>query len=118
MNSDLFPLILKHIIKHIRCSTDKLSIVFMDNHESHLSLEAIEMARTHGLTIITFPPHTSHKLQPLDVSVYVPLKTHYKQAVNDWKLSNPGKRITIYDTPECLLFILFLIFLDIDQPTP
>lgn len=101
MNSDLFPLVLQHFIKHMGCSTENPAILFMDNHESHLSLEVIEMARKHGLTIITLPPHTSHKLQPLDVSVYGPLKAHYKQAINDWNLSNPGKRITIYDLPEC-----------------
>ncbi|XP_076035777.1 uncharacterized protein LOC143021873 isoform X2 [Oratosquilla oratoria] len=101
MNSDLFPLVLQHFIKHMGCSTEKPAVLFMDNHESHLSLEVMEMARKHGLSIITFPPHTSHKLQPLDVSVYGPLKTHYKQAVNDWNLSSPGKRITIYDLPEC-----------------
>lgn len=101
MNSEVFPLALKHFIKHIGCSKDNPAILFMDNHESHLSLEVIDAARDHGLSIITFPPHTSHKLQPLDVSVYGPLKTHYKKAVNEWNLSNPGKRITIYDLPEC-----------------
>ena len=74
----------------------------MDNHESHLGLDVLEIAQSNGLSILTFPPHTSHRLQPLDVSVYGPLKAHYKKAVNEWNLSFPGKRITIYDLPECL----------------
>ena len=83
------------------CSIENPAVVFMDNHESHFGIEVIEMARMSGLSIITFPPHTSHKLQPLDVAVYDPLKCHYKKVVNEWNLSHPACRITIYDLPEC-----------------
>ena len=93
---------LRHFIHHIGCSREKPAILFMDNHESHLGVQVLEIARTNGLTILTFPPHTSHRLQPLDVSVYGPLKAYYKKAVNEWNVSSPGKRITIYDLPECL----------------
>ena len=33
------------------------------------------VARENGIHIVTFPPHCSHKLQYLDISVYGPLKT-------------------------------------------
>ena len=101
MNSELFPRVLNHFIKHMDCSIENPAVVFMDNHESHFGIEVIEMARMIGLSIITFPPHTSHKLQPLDVAVYGPLKCHYKKALNEWNLSHPACRITIYDLPEC-----------------
>ncbi|KAG1696941.1 hypothetical protein GQR58_006140 [Nymphon striatum] len=58
------------------------AILLMDNHESHLSLEVMDMARENGLTIVTFPPHCSHRLQPLDVSFYGPLKSYYKKKQN------------------------------------
>ena len=73
----------------------------MDNHDSHIGIDIIEMARANGLSIITFPPHTSHKLQPLDVTVYGPLMCHYQKAMDEWNLSHPGSRIAIYDLPEC-----------------
>ena len=101
MNGKLFPRVLNHFIKHMGCSIENPAVVFMDNHESHFDTKVIEMARMSGLSIITFPPHTSHKLQPLDVAVYGPLKCHYKKAVNEWNLSHPASRITIYDLPEC-----------------
>ena len=101
MNGELFPHVLNHFIKHLRCSIENPAVVFMDNHENHLGIEVIEIARMSGMSIITFPPHTSHKLQPLDVAVYGPLKCHYKKAVNEWNLSQPASRITIYDLPEC-----------------
>ena len=76
MNGELFPRVLNHFIKHMGCSIENPTVVFMDNHESHFGIEVIEMARMSGLSIITFPPHTSHKLQPLDVAVCGPLKCH------------------------------------------
>ena len=73
----------------------------MDNHESYLSLNVYDIAKENGLIILTFPPHWSHKLQPLDVSVYGPLKGYYNRAVSEWMISNPGQWVTIYDIPGC-----------------
>ncbi len=101
MNSELFPEVLEHFIVHMGCSVQKPAVLPCDNHESHLSIRVINMARENGLTIITFPPHCSHRLQPLDVSVFGPLKSHFKTAVNEWNLNHPGTRITIYDLPQC-----------------
>ena len=101
MNGELFPRVLDHFIKQMCCSTQNPAILSMDNHDSRLDIDIIEMARANGLSIITFPPHTSHKLQPLDMTVFGPLKCHYKNAVEEWNLSHPGSRITTFDLPEC-----------------
>lgn len=67
MNGDLFVDVMKHFIKHSSASKDNQALLIMDNHESHLSLEAIELAKSSGVTILTLHPHTTAKLQPLDV---------------------------------------------------
>ncbi|CAG5035738.1 unnamed protein product [Parnassius apollo] len=51
--------------------------------------------------MFTFPPHTSHKLQPLDRTVFGPLKKYYNKACNDWLLQHPGTPLTIYNVAEC-----------------
>lgn len=104
MNSELFITVMAHFIKNMQCSLEKPAVLFMDNHESHLSLEVVDMARENGLTIVTFPPHCSHRLQPLDVSVYGPFKTYYRKSVDEWNLSNPGQRISIYNLPTCFSY--------------
>ena len=101
INAELFPQVLAHFNKHIACSKVKPALLLMDNHDSHCSLEVVDLDRENGLTIVTFPPHCSHMLQPLDVSVYVPLKKHYSAAVNELNLSHPDRRITIYDLTAC-----------------
>ena len=63
----------------------------MDNHESHLSYAALELAKKNNIHIITLPPHTSNKTQPLDRSVFRPLKS-----ADAWMLQTPGKQIPIY----------------------
>jgi hypothetical protein len=47
-----------------------------------------------GLDLITLPSHTSHRLQPLDVSVFASFKRafwHYRDA---WTLQNRGQGAT------------------------
>ncbi len=39
------------------------------------------MARKNHVIIISLPPHTSHKLQPLDCSYIRPLKTYFSEEV-------------------------------------
>ena len=97
MTSKNFLQVLQHFALNSRCSSDHKVLLIMDNHESHLSLEAINYAREHGIVILTLPPHTSNKLQPLDRAIFGPFKTYYNQGVNAWMLENPGRPITTYD---------------------
>lgn len=79
-NSDVFLEFLNHFIKHVKPSKDDKVLLIMDNHESHISIDAIELARENGIIMLTIPPHTSHKLQPLDRGVFGPFKTYYNDA--------------------------------------
>ena len=45
MNSELFPKVLEHFIEHMDVSVTKRGVLVMDNHESHISVEVVEMAR-------------------------------------------------------------------------
>ncbi|CAH2089142.1 unnamed protein product [Euphydryas editha] len=100
-NSDKFEDFLQHFIKHVRPTNDNKVLLIMDNHESHISIKSIELAKKNGIVMFTFPPHTSHKLQPLDRTVFGPLKKYYNKACNDWLLQHPGTPLTIYNVAEC-----------------
>lgn len=99
MTGDIFLNVVKHIQHHTGSSKERRILILLDNHESHCTIETIVFCRDNGITLLSFPPHTSHRLQPLDVAVYGPFKAHLKSAFNDWMSSNPGKQITIYDIP-------------------
>ncbi|CAM1296348.1 Uncharacterised protein r2_g568 [Pycnogonum litorale] len=49
-------------------------------------------------SFLLFPPHCSHRLQPLDRSVFGPFK-NINSASDSWILNHPGKTMTIYDIP-------------------
>ena len=94
-----FRVFMEHFVKHVRPSKDNRVLLLLDNHESHLTASTISYAKESGIILLSFPPHCSHKLQPLDRTVYGPLKKYVSAAQESWLRSNPGKIMTIYDTP-------------------
>ena len=97
-----FVVFMKHFIAHSHCTATNPVLLFLDNHGSHLSIEAIQLAKDNGAVMLSFPPHCSHRLQPLDRSVYGPFKRFVSSAQDAWMRNNPGKVMTIYDIP-CLV---------------
>jgi len=69
----------------------------MGYHSSHKSLEAIDIARSQGLVLICLPPHTTHRMQPLDRTICGPLKVNYNAECGKWVTQNGGRPITQYD---------------------
>ena len=100
MTGELFIHVLKHFIDHMNVSLEQPAILILDNHTSHITIEAIDLARNHGLSLLTLPPHCSHRLQPLDVAVYGPLKKFFSLFADAWQTSHPGLPITIYEIAE------------------
>lgn len=100
MTADLFLKVLRHIVNHTRCSRENKILLTVDNHGSHTSVDAILFCRQNGIVLLSFPPHTTHRLQPLDVGIYSPFKTKLAVAFNDWMLSHPGRTISIRNIAE------------------
>ena len=46
--------------------------------------------------MISFPSHTTHKLQPLNKTYFGPLRQYYGQARDRWMVNHPGKRTCFY----------------------
>ena len=95
MNNALFAHVLQHLIQTTRCSLENPVILTMNNHQRRTSVNALKLAKDHGVNILTLPPHTSHKTQPLDRTVFGPLKVYFISAANSWMMINPGRHITI-----------------------
>ena len=51
----------------------------VDGHASHISTEFIKFCNEKKIIPLCLPPHTTHLLQPLDVSVFGPLSREYKK---------------------------------------
>lgn len=71
--------------------------MILDNHCSHISLQVYEFCKSNGICVVTLPPHTSHKLQPLDLTFFGPLKNAFNRECDLFLKSNPHEKITMYD---------------------
>lgn len=90
MNDDIFELWLKTCFLpatvHLR-HTGPVAL-YLDNFGSHTTLEVLRTCQQHNIILVGLPPHSSHILQPLDVSVNGPLKQHFKNAIGWWRLKD------------------------------
>ncbi|XP_045506216.1 uncharacterized protein LOC123702483 [Colias croceus] len=94
INEDLFTKWLRHFAKNIGAHKQNLALLILDNHCSHQSLDAYEFCRENGIHLLSLPPHTSHKMQPLDVTFYGPLKSAYSRECDLFMKMHPFEKIT------------------------
>jgi hypothetical protein len=59
-----------------------------------VTLEVVREAQQAGLDLLTLPSHTSHALQLLDVTVFKPFKTHFREYRNFWTSRNMHQKTT------------------------
>lgn len=102
MTASNFLRFLEHLKKNVRCSKENPCLIILDNHESHISIESINYSKNNGIHLLTIPPHTSQKLQPLDRIVFSSLKSHYNTTCDDWMFAHPACTLTIYELAACL----------------
>lgn len=88
----------RHFINIVKPTTEDPVVLLLDGHYSHTrNLDIIEMGRAHGVNIICFPPHTTHKLQPLDVAFMAPFKRYYSAEIENWLQSHKYQRVSDKD---------------------
>ncbi|XP_030746032.1 uncharacterized protein LOC115874874 [Sitophilus oryzae] len=96
VNSELFVQWLKHFKKHVRTSAENQVLLILDNHSSHISLKCVTYAKNNYIHLLSLPPHSSHKMQPLDRTVFKVLKDYYGNYCEQWMSTHPGRIITQY----------------------
>lgn len=71
--------------------------MLLDGHTTHsINLDVFNLAREHGVIFLQLPKHTTHRLQPLDVSFFKPFNEYYNEAVERYLRINPGSCVTQY----------------------
>ena len=96
MTKENFVKVIDHFVKFSHSSQQSPTVLVMDNHISHVSLGALEHAKKNGVYVVTLPPHTSQKSQPLDRTVFGPMKTYFNAEANALMMRRAATPITIY----------------------
>ena len=73
IDQDIFLEFLRHFNKHRVHIEGKQCLLFLDGHKSHVNVEAAEFCVESGIELLCLPPHSTHRLQPLD--------THYNKVL-------------------------------------
>jgi hypothetical protein len=70
-------------------------LLIVDGHSSHLNLKFIDYCDKNRIILAVLPPHSTHRLQPLDVGVFSPLANAYSNGIDELMHSSFGfSRIT------------------------
>ena len=86
-----------HITKFVKPTEAEPVILIIDGHHSHTrNIQVIEKCRSNHVAIICLPPHSTAKMQPLDVGFMKPMKTYYAQEISNWLRNCPGRVVTHY----------------------
>lgn len=96
MQKEIFERWLQKFIIYTNASKDRPILLILNGHSTHTkSNELIKMARNNGVILLCFPPHCTHKLQPLNVGSMKPLSTYYDKETTNWLRTNGGNIITL-----------------------
>lgn len=75
-------------------------LLILDGHNSHTTLKFALYAESRNIAVLILPPHTTQRLQPLDVGVFSHLAYAWKKEVKLWDSTGGCIRknnlITIY----------------------
>ncbi|KKA16199.1 hypothetical protein T310_10219, partial [Rasamsonia emersonii CBS 393.64] len=65
------------------CTVGRYRLLILDGHSSHATAEFDKFCTERKIIPLYMPPHSSHLLQPLDVSCFSPLKCLYGQKTQE-----------------------------------
>lgn len=68
-------------------------LLIYDGHSTHVDQKIVKLAKENNVTILKLPPHTSHLLQPLDLSVFKSFKTTWDAKLVAWQRQNTGVKL-------------------------
>ncbi|CAG4990969.1 unnamed protein product [Parnassius apollo] len=77
-------------------------LLIYDGHSTHVDLKVIELAISENVTILKLPPHSSHILQPLDVSGMKSMKDRWEEALVKWQRLHIGAKLPKSEFPRII----------------
>jgi hypothetical protein len=96
INEEAFEFWFDHFLNSVRPqSMPQPVLLVMDGHSSHTrNLNVLLKARDNNVIMLCLPSHCTHRLQPLDVSFFKSLNSHYDDfAVRKWLRDHPGRKV-------------------------
>ena len=68
-------------------------ILFIDGHASHMTLHLSQFCSSKQIELVALYPNSTHLIQAMDVVVFKPLKTYWKNSIRRWRVENNGNKV-------------------------
>jgi len=81
-------------------SPNNRHLLILDGHGRHMDVQTIEEANNLGIDLLTLPAHTTHRLQPVDVSVFGPFNNYFRSGRIVWMAKNPRVEVKMFELAE------------------
>src|SRR5450755_3337408 len=65
-------------------------LLIVDGHSSHVNMAFLKLADRMRIIIGIMPPHSTHRIQPLDIGMFRPLSIAYTNQLNQLQHSSLG----------------------------
>jgi hypothetical protein len=94
-------------LRHTKCGNE-WRLLIVDGHSSHLNMAFITICEEEKVILAILPPHSTHRLQPLDVGVFSPLAKAYSDSLdrfiqhgNGWEKMNKANFWAVFYPAWC-----------------
>jgi hypothetical protein len=93
INEEIFMAWLEHFCKFVKPTRETLILLIIDSNGFHKTLKAFIFCRGKWIIVLTIPVHISHRLQPLGLTFFRPLKTVYNRKCNIFMKANGFEKL-------------------------
>lgn len=106
MTAEGFLQFMEHFVFYAKPTKERPVLLILDNHFSHIDINILDFCKDNNITLLSFPPHCSHALQPLDRTVFGPMKKYLNQAMDSWMRNpeNAAASMTIHILPSMVSY--------------
>ena len=86
---------------YLRANSQYLLLV-LDGYGSHVQFKTLQLFRKNRIIVVALPAHTSHVLQPLDVSVFSSYKSFLQREIHSY--AQRKKCLDAFDVSCCIKY--------------
>ncbi|KAJ8870150.1 hypothetical protein PR048_029162 [Dryococelus australis] len=97
INAEVFLQWHQFFVEQVRPRPERKVLLIFGKHEPQKCIKTLDFAKENNVLFLSFPHHTTHKMQPLDIAVYGPLKLCFEQAICTFQKNHPGRIVNQYD---------------------
>lgn len=97
VDDHLFLLVLQHFRDLVRTTPQYKAVLIVDDDECHVTINSIDFCERWGIELVTLPPQSAGRLQPIERYTYKMLKSYFNSACAKFRATNADYAVSVYD---------------------